>query len=190
MKESTFINLGATNHGKGTREENDYYATEPIAGHLLLEVEPELNNIWECACGEGHLAKVFDEAGKLGKATDLVNRGYGTQEDFLINTNPYHNGDIVTNPPYTHAQEFVENALARVDEGRKVCMFLKVLFLESKARRKLFDKQPPKTIYVSSSRINCAKGGDFEKYTTKALAYAWYVWVQGYKGETVVKWIN
>lgn len=190
MKESTFINLGATNHGKGTREENDYYATEPIAGCLLLEVEPELNNIWECACGEGHLAKVFDEAGRLGKATDLVNRGYGTQEDFLINTNSYHNGDIVTNPPYTHAQEFVENALARVDNGRKVCMFLKVLFLESKARRKLFDEQPPKTIYVSSSRINCAKGGDFEKYTTKAIAYAWYVWEKGYMGNTVVKWIN
>ncbi len=50
MKESTFIRLGASNHAqKGTREENDYYATEPIAGHLLLEVEPELNNIWECA---------------------------------------------------------------------------------------------------------------------------------------------
>ncbi len=54
MKESTFIRLGASNHAqKGTREENDYYATEPIAGHLLLEVEPELNNIWECACGKG-----------------------------------------------------------------------------------------------------------------------------------------
>ena len=23
-----------------------------------------------------------------------------------------------------------------------------------------------------------------------AIAYAWYVWVKGYKGETVVKWIN
>jgi len=69
-------------------------------------------------------------------------------------------------------------------------MFLKVLFLESKARRKLFDKQPPKTIYVSSSRINCAKFGNFEKYTTKAIAYAWYVWEKGYKGNTIVKWIN
>lgn len=191
MKESTFIRLGASNHAKkGTREENDYYATEPIAGNLLLEVEPDLNNIWECACGEGHLAKVFDEAGKLGKSTDLINRGYGGVEDFLININPYYNGDIVTNPPFKYAQEFIENALARVDEGRKVCMFLKVLFLESKTRRKLFDEQPPKTIYVSSSRINCAKFGDFEKYTTKAIAYAWFVWEKGYKGDTVIKWIN
>ncbi|MBP3924707.1 hypothetical protein J6E39_05635 [bacterium] len=148
MKESTFINLGATNHGKSKREENDYYATEPIAGKLLLEIEPDLNNIWECACGEGHLAKVFDEAEKLGKATDLINRGYGTVEDFLINTNPYHNGDIVTNPPYKYAQQFVENALERVDTGRYVCMFLRVLFLESQSRKKLFTTQPPKTVYV------------------------------------------
>lgn len=193
MKESLFKTLGASNHSRLERAEYDYYATDPIAGKLLLEVEPQLNNIWECACGEGHLAKVFDEAGKLSKATDLINRGYGSVEDFLLNTEPYHNGDIVTNPPFKYAQEFVENAIARVDEGRKVCMFLKVLFLESKSRKELFTKYPPKTIYISSSRINCAKcakGGDFDKYTTKAIAYAWYVWLKGYEGETVVKWIN
>lgn len=190
MKESMFINLGATNHSHHKREENDYYATDPIAGELLLRVEPDLNNIWECACGEGYLAKVFDEAGKLRKATDIVDRGYGSVEDFLSNTEPYHNGDIVTNPPYKYAQEFVAHALSKVDEGRKVCMFLKVLFLEGQKRKELFTKHPPKTIYVSSSRINCAKNGDFKTYNSGAIAYAWFVWVKGYKGETRVKWIN
>ena len=190
MKESTFINLGATNHARGIREEYDYYATDPIAGRLLLEVEPDLNNIWECACGEGHLAKVFDEAEKLYKATDLVDRGFGGVEDFLLNLEPYHDGDIVTNPPYKYAQEFVEHALSKVDDGRKVCMFLKVLFLESQSRKELFTLYPPKTIYISSSRINCAKNGDFKTYNSSAIAYAWFVWVKGYKGETVIKWIN
>ena len=190
MKESTFINLGASNHGKGNREENDYYATEPIAAKLLLEVEPQLSNIWECACGEGHLAKVFNSFGKLGKATDLVNRGYGSVEDFLLNNEPYRNGDIVTNPPYIKAVEFVKQALNMVDNGRYVCMFLKILFLESQSRKELFTKYPPKVIYVSSSRINCAKNGDFQTYNSGAIAYAWYVWIKGYKGETVIKWIN
>lgn len=188
--ENIFLNIGATNHAKGIREENDYYATDPIAGKLLLEVEPDLNNIWECACGAGHLARVFNEAGKLLKATDLIDRGYGAIEDFLLNTESYHNGDIVTNPPYKYAKEFVEHALNKVDEGRRVCMFLKVLFLEGKARKKLFEKNPPKTIYVSSCRINCAKNGDFKTYNSGAIAYAWFVWVKGYKSETVVKWIN
>ena len=56
---------------------------------MLLEVvEPDLNNIWECACGEGHLAQIFDKAGKLYKSTALINRGYESVEDFLSNTEP------------------------------------------------------------------------------------------------------
>ena len=190
MVESVFKTLGATNHSLGERQSEDFYATEPKAAELLLDVVPELNSICECACGQGHLAKVFDSAGKLGKATDLINRGYGATEDFLESIEPYHNGDIVTNPPYKVAKAFVEHALALVDVGRYVCMFLKVLFLESQSRKELFIKFPPKTVYVSSSRINCAKNGDFSTYTSSAVAYAWYVWQKGYTGDSVVKWIN
>lgn len=187
---SIYTNIGASNHSQQAREDNDFYATDPIAGRLLLEVLPELNNIWECACGEGHLAKVFSNADKLNKATDLINRGYGLTQDFLRTNELYHNGDIVTNPPYKFAQQFVEHALKLVDTGRFVCMFLKVLFLEGKARKDMFAKYPPKVVYVSSSRINCARNGEFNTYTHSAIAYAWYVWQKGYSGETVLKWIN
>ena len=91
-KKTTFSCLGASNHTDHEREVNDYYATDPKAAELLLEVELDLENIWECACGEGHLAKVFDKAGKLYKATDLIDRGYGAIEDFLLSNQPYHNG--------------------------------------------------------------------------------------------------
>lgn len=78
-----------------------------------------------------------------------------------------------------------------IDDGHKVAMFLKLQFLEGKARRELFRKWPPKTVYVSSSRLHCAMNGDFEKYAkSNAIAYAWFVWVKGYTGDTVVKWIN
>ncbi len=190
MKEDIFRNLGASNHSIGERQSEDYYATEPKAAELLLEIIPELNNIWECACGEGHLAKVFNSAGKLAKATDLIDRGYGDVENFLLCSESYRNGDIVTNPPYIYAQQFVEHALSLVDTGRYVCMFLKVLFLEGKARKKLFNQYPPKTVYISSSRINCAKNGDFKSYTSSAIAYAWFVWLKGYQGKTIVEWIN
>ena len=72
-------------------------------------------------------------------------------------------------------------------------MFLKVTFLEGKRRKDLFRQHPPKTIYVSSSRINCAKNGKFEDLREtggSAVAYAWYVWQKGYKGATIIKWIN
>ena len=191
-KNSIWCCIGASNHSKAERDADDYYATDPRAAELLLEVEPELNNIWECACGEGHLARVFENAGKLNWATDLVNRGYGNGcYNFLssINFLPYEDGDIVTNPPYKYAKEFVQKALALIDEGRKVCMFLKLTFLEGKERRNFFEKYPPKTIYVCSSRINCAKGGDFSG-VSGAVAYAWFVWVKGFDGIPIIKWIN
>ena len=55
--------LGARNYAKNEREKNDYYATEPKAAQLLMDVETFSPLIWECACGEGHLAKEFSKAG-------------------------------------------------------------------------------------------------------------------------------
>ena len=185
-----FTPLGASNHSKGDREEHDYYATDPRAGETLLEIEPQLDNIWECACGEGHLAQVFDNAGKLAKATDLINRGYGQVGNFLDENITYYDGDIITNPPFRYASEFVQKALNIIPVGRKVCMFLRLLFLEGKKRKDMFLQSPPETVYVFSNRINCAKNGDFNTYNRSAIAYAWFVWTKGYTGETVIKWVN
>jgi len=69
-------------------------------------------------------------------------------------------------------------------------MFLKVLFLEGKKRKEMFKLYPPRHIYVSSSRIICAKNGEFDNYKSSAIAYGWFVWEKGYKGDTVIKWIN
>lgn len=73
-KGSTFRCLGASNHAEHERQGEDYYATEPKAAELLLEVEPDLNNIWECACGGLHLANIFEKHGKLGRMSDIIKR--------------------------------------------------------------------------------------------------------------------
>lgn len=189
---STLTTIGARNYALEAREVNDYYASDPKAARLLMEAETFSPMIWECACGEGHLAREFSAAGYHVYASDLIDRGYGRQQDFLTAVAPPFPGfDIITNPPYSKAVEFVTHALDIVDPGRKVAMFLKIQFLEGKARRALFDRYPPKTIYVSSSRLICAKNGDFARYANaNAVCYAWYVWEKGYTGETILRWIN
>ena len=77
----------------------DYYATDPIAAKLLLQVEDFSQRIWECACGEKHLAKVFEEAGYEVRSSDIVDRCGNEVYDFLSIENTYWNGDIITNPP-------------------------------------------------------------------------------------------
>lgn len=104
---------------------------------------------------------------------------------------PVSGADIITNPPYILATDFVRHALEISEDRRKIAMFLKIQFLEGKERRKLFEEHPPKTIYVSSSRLHCAKNGDFAKAKeANAICFAWYVWEKGWRGDTVVKWIN
>lgn len=186
---TTFTTLGASSHSEHERQQHDYYATEPRAMELLLEQE-EFSNVWECACGEGHLAKILQDKGILALATDLYDYGYGASNvDFLMSSDEF-DGDIITNPPYKYAQEFVEQAISLVKSGRKVAMFLKLTFLEGKARKKMFKKYPPKTIYVSSSRLKCALNGEFDKTGSSAAAYAWFVWEKGFMGDPIIKWIN
>ena len=191
---SVYKTLGASNHTEDERQIDDYYATSPEAVERLLENETfdYENGIWECACGEGHISKVLTAHGYPVVSTDLVCRGYGLPAplDFLNHTIQGYKGDIITNPPYKYAQQFVEKAMETVQKGNKVAMILKLTFLEGKARKEMFKKYPPKTIYVFSSRINCAKNGEFSDKDSKAVAYAWFVWEKGFAGNPIVKWIN
>ena len=187
-----FTTLGSSNHVPEEREAFDYYATDPKAVEMLLELEQFAPVIWEPACGEGHISKVLQAHGYKVISTDLVYRGFGDPEplDFLKETLEGFEGDIITNPPYSTGIEFVQRALESVRPGGKVAMFLKVQFLEGQKRGAFFKDTPPRTVYISRSRSSCAKNGDFERFPDSAIAYAWYVWEKGFTGDPVIKWFN
>ena len=151
-KNSVYKTLGSSHHSKEEREENDYYATEPRAVELLLQLETFNHYIWEPACGEGHIAKVLEAHGHKVVASDLINRGYGIYGiDFFNHQDPYLDnfaGDIITNPPYSKAKEFIQKALDFLPDGSKIAMFLKVQFMEGKGRKQLFLNTPPPILYM------------------------------------------
>lgn len=192
---SIYVTMGASNHTNKEREKDDYYATDPNALRIFLD---KLENdgivlhkdIWECVCGEGHLSKVLKSKNYNVYSTDLVNRGYEDEKmDFLkVNTTEI-DADILTNPPYKFAKEFVKKALEIQKDGYYTIMFLKIQFLEGQARQELFKKYPPKFVYVNSKRQLCAMNGKFEKYKATAICYCWFVWQKGYTGESIVRWI-
>ena len=72
-------------------------------------------------------------------------------------------------------------------------MFLRLNFIESKGRKKLFKTYPPKYVYACSGRVLCAKNADFQGMKDgggSAVAYAWFVWEKGYEGKTTLDWVN
>ena len=143
--DAVFKTLGASNHTNADRQREDYYATEPKATEWLCKLERFEGRILEPSCGEGHMSEVLKAAGYEVVSRDLVDRGYGEVADFLAIDNLEWDGNIVTNPPYKYAQQFVEKALSIIPEGKKVAMFLKLTVLEGKARRSLFRSTPPRS---------------------------------------------
>ena len=192
---SVFTPLGVSSHSLNDRAENDYYATDPKAIDALFSVEDFSKYIWEPACGGLHLSKRMEEMGKVVINSDIVDRVDDSSVSIVnfLEYNPesgiHGTVDIITNPPYSHAQEFVEKALELVQDGRKVAMLLRINFLEGQRRKALFKKLPPKCVYVFSKRITCAKNANFEKYSNGAQAYAWFVWEKGLKNKTTIDWI-
>lgn len=201
---SIWKTLGASNHTDKEREANDYYATSPEAiDKWIMAAEDNdtpLERVWECAAGAGHLSERLKQLGYTVYSTDIKDRGYPLDRelDFLTATKadaPFDNEpyDILTNPPYKKAKEFVLKGLELLPKNGCLFMFLKLTFLEGKARyNEIFSKTPPQKVYVFSERIMCAKNGEFDRMREgggSAVAYAWFVWHKGYTGGTIVKWI-
>lgn len=196
-RKSTFVTLGASNHTDKERERDDFYATDPIAidklfGSIVGQNIPDV--VWECACGNGCLSERMKELGCRVYSSDIVDRGYGEVQDFLTaETLPEGCRSIVTNPPYKYAMEFVKHSLALLPENGWCVMFLKTTFLEGQKRfEELFSVTPPKLILQFSKRVLCAKNAEFQRMRDgggSAVAYAWYVWQKGYKGDTIIQWI-
>lgn len=183
---------GCSSHCKDDRADYDFYATAPIAVKMLLELETFSENIWEPAAGNNMITNVLIDNGYKVRNSDIIDRT-GDIEIFDFLQEPEDDSldcDIITNPPYKYAQEFVDNAMRWITTGHKVAMFLKLTFLEGKKRRELFNKYPPKIIYVSSSRLECLKNGKGSDGIGGAVCYCWYIWEKGFTGDPIIRWFN
>jgi len=197
MKKGEGGQLAGGNPTRG-RVENDFYATPIEATEALLKIEKIIYPAWEPACGQGHIAKLLgvDCSDEDYYASDIVDRGFGDVCDFLSPLkDDYKNlkkiNTIITNPPFSLFQEFAERALKIAQE--KVILFGKIQALEGQKRATFLENSPLKVVYVFKRRINPLRNGnpvdENGKKWASTMAFAWYVWEIGYKGEPIIKWI-
>lgn len=188
---NVFSSVGATAHAIEDRHESDYYATDPKIVRLLLEEEKFQNHILEPMCGEGHISKTLIELGHTVTSFDVINRGYGTQQDVFTYTPERYDFDIISNPPYKNVVDYIIKCNQLMQSpGQKTALLLRLLLLEGQRRKKMFQEYPPAKIYVSSSRINVPKSGAFERDYKPVMAFAWFIWEYGHKGDTILRWFN
>lgn len=170
------------------RDPDDWYVTPPHATESLLRVERFYGHIWEPACGDGAMSEVLKTTGLAVISTDIVDRGYGTAPvDFLAFTESKA-PNIVTNPPYKLATEFAWRAveLAKL----KVALLVRLQFLESQERRKLFEYYPPARVWVFSKRLTMWRRGIATSKSGGTNAFCWVVWDSNARGKpTQLGWV-
>ena len=167
------------------RQKDDFYPTPPDAVEALLQLERFDGGIWEPACGDGAISKILATEYDV-VSSDLNDYGFGqTGIDFLMEQK-LQAPNIVTNPPYKNATDFVQHAIML--GAKKHCWFLRLAFLEGQARyENLYSKLRPARVWVFSKRLTLWRG-DEERSGNGTTAYAWFVW-DGVPDETKLGWI-
>ncbi len=175
-----------------TRQNEDFYATHPMAIPPLMKVlgwENGGKHVYEPGCGKGHLSEMLRLYGHTVVATDLIDRGYGIGGiDFLSNT-IYDNDSydaVIMNPPYKVALEFIQKS---IKIAPIVCAFLRIAFLESSKRREFFEQHPPRFVAVFTERIPSSKDAVFDPKESSAVCYAWFIWQRDFTGRPEILWI-
>ena len=167
------------------RPDDDFYPTPPEATQALLDNEPFEGTIWEPACGDGAICRVLEKNGHKIIATDLNYRDYGLGDINFLTSN-MQAANIITNPPFKLAEEFIHHALKQTTG--KVAMLCKLQFLEGGKRKLMFESTPLKKVYVFSKRLTMTRNGEKMK-NSGMIAFAWFVWDHSYSGDPTISWI-
>lgn len=144
---------------------DQYETPEWVTRALIPHIRQRLT-IWEPACGSEKMARVLDAAHRSD-----IQRG----QDFLaMQTLPFCADAIITNPPYSHATEFISHALALTDNARGVvAMLLRTDFDHAKTRRHLFaDHGAFKKKLVLTKRIQWFD----DRRSSPSFNHAWFIW--------------
>ena len=183
---------------KNERAENDFYATDPKAVEMLMDrYKFNEGSFLEPCVGNGNISSTIKEKFPNSQVVgiDLVDRGYPNTiiHDFITYETEEKFDNIITNPPYSLGMEFVEKGMELLNDNGKMAMFLKIQFLEGAKRTEMFEKYPPKYIYVFTKRMATWNNGqpadEKGKRWATTMCHAWFIWEKGSKTEPIVRWL-
>ena len=174
------------------RDTDDWYVEPEWVSERLFELEKFEGAIWDSACGLGRIVASARYAGLIAHGSDVVVR---TEQhlgpiDFLKCTKPW-GPNIVSNPPFKHAEAFVKHALGLAE--RKVAMLLPANWVQGDKRSRWLEQTPLARVYFITPRPSMppgavvAAGGKPGNGTTD---YCWMVWQRGRVGPADIRWLR
>jgi hypothetical protein len=170
------VAMAGGNPSRG-RQGDDWYPTpEDVTAALLTKVLFD-GDVWEPCCGDGSMSEVIARLGHRVRSTDLVDRGYGEGRgpDWnVLVAERLLAPNVVTNPPFRHAQSMIERMLAL--RPRTMALLLKSSYFQAKSRTPLFRRHPPAQVIALNWRP------DFMRRKRPVMEVSWFVWREGHQG--------
>lgn len=164
--------------GNERRAEDFYVTPEWCTRALLPHLTP--GAVLDPCCGDGAILNVVVkewshityglevDRDRASKAKERHGEGITWRNALVAEPWPYAS-QIITNPPYSLAQEFIDRA---IKTERDAAFLLRINFLGSQ-KRAAFHREHPCDLFVLPKRPSFTNGG------TDATEYAWYVWGPG-----------
>lgn len=168
------------------RKERDLYETPEWVTEMLVPHIPErVECIWEPAAGSGKMARALGGAIVVHQTDVHAMPNLHDVIDFLSDDACI--GDradaIITNPPYEHAEQFIDVALSYMERRIGfVSMLLRTDYDHAKTRARLFELHPAfaKKI-VLTKRIRWFDGG-----SSPSFNHAWFIWDWAHRGAPTI----
>jgi len=171
---------------------NDLYETPECATRALLHIERLPRRIWEPAAGRGAIVRVLRAHGHEVVASDLIDYGEQThfsRRDFLLEHKaPQGCECILTNPPFSLAEQFVAHAL---DLCPRVIMLLRLAFLESERRSRILDTGTLARVHIFRRRLPMMHRDGWQgPKASSAMAFAWFIWDRAHTGPAILNRVS
>lgn len=180
------------NYSKGNSEKRhpaDFYQTPYNCTRALFDRENFVGDYLEPACGKEAIVDVMRERNINATFFDLQDSKDGYDTDFLYYGKQHDN--IITNPPFTLALDFILKA-KRVAR-RKFSFFLPLNYLHGKQRYNIVYKDtefPLSKVYIITRYLTLTEEKLEKAIEGGMVAYAWFVWNKEYKRRPEFDWIE
>ena len=169
-------------YGHERRKHDAYWTDEPTI-KALMDSYKFPKRIWEPACGRGDISENLIARGHTVYSSDLNEHGYTGQEligDFLeMTTVPNGSKAIITNPPFTHLDEFIAhaNGLMRPRKGC-VAILMAIMSTATKIRKPLINGEGFSRLVIMSRRPRWTQEGEVNTAGPRK-AFVWGIWDWG-----------
>lgn len=167
------------------RDEHDWYVEPYECSLALFDHVTFSGSIWDPACGIGRIVKSALLSGLDCFGSDIIARSStcSIECDFFDSRKilPYEN--IISNPPFGRAEEFVLRSLSLVPVGGHVAMILPLVWMAGfSSKRDWLPRSPLQTVLPISPRPSMPPGAVIaagEKPGNGTKDFAWFVWKKG-----------